>query len=126
MPELRRRNCPVPAIIAHGPLGGPGYGWVQDRLAGDRAAVLDDALLGDLADLIGRLADAPAGRHRNNMASWVPAAVFGDAAGWWRTAAASSPEAARFSLGPCAHLAAANLGVRADSCSEAASDELSR
>jgi aminoglycoside phosphotransferase (APT) family kinase protein len=96
VPELLSRDCPVPRILAHAPLGRCGYGWVQERLAGTPATVLDDVLLADLVDLIGRLAEAPPGPHRNDMAYWVPAAVFGDEAGWWRTAAAMSPQTASF------------------------------
>jgi Phosphotransferase enzyme family len=96
VPELRRRNCPVPRILAHGPAGGRGYGWVQERLAGAPATVLGEALLDDLVDLLGRLAGAPGGPHRNDMAWWAPAVVFGDEAGWWRTAAAMGPAAAGF------------------------------
>lgn len=102
VPELRRRGCPAPRIIAHGPLGGFGYGWVQERLAGTPAATLDDVLLHDLTDLIARLAGAPAGPHRSDMASWVPAVVFDDLAGWWRTAAPMGPDADAF----CARLRA--------------------
>jgi aminoglycoside phosphotransferase (APT) family kinase protein len=96
VPELLRRNCPVPRFLAYGPLGGGRYGWVQGRLAGTPARVLDEALLGDLVDLIARLAGAPAGPHRNDMGYWVPAVVFEDIAGWWQTAAAMAPDAAAF------------------------------
>jgi hypothetical protein len=96
VPGLLRRDCPVPRILAHGPLGGPGYGWVLERLPGRPATVLGEALLGDLMGLIGRMAGAPAGPHRNDLGYWVPAVVFEDAAGWWQTAAAMGPEAARF------------------------------
>jgi Phosphotransferase enzyme family len=96
VPELRRRDCAIPRILAHGPLGGQRYGWVQERLAGAPAATLDDVLLGDLMVLICRQAGAPAGAHRTDMASWTPAVVFDDIAGWWQTAAAMSPDAARF------------------------------
>src|SRR5215472_7281906 len=34
VPELRRRDIPVARILAHGPLGGHGYGWVLERLRG--------------------------------------------------------------------------------------------
>jgi hypothetical protein len=96
VPELRRRNCTVPRILAHGPLGGQRYGWVLERLAGAPATVLGEALLGDLVDLLGRHAGAPGGSHRNDMAWWAPAVVFEDAAGWWRTAAAMGPAVAAF------------------------------
>jgi aminoglycoside phosphotransferase (APT) family kinase protein len=96
IPELLRRDCPVPRILAHGPLGAAGYGWVLERLAGTRAAVLDEALLGDLVALIERLAGVPPGPHRNDLGYWVPATVFEDVAGYWRTGAAMGPEAARF------------------------------
>jgi hypothetical protein len=46
---------------------------VLERLPGESAVRLDDALLGEVVALIGRLAGAPAGPHRNDMASWVPA-----------------------------------------------------
>src|SRR5215467_6488674 len=78
VPELRRRNCTVPRILAHGPLGGQRYGWVLERLPGTPAAVLGEALLGDLVDLLGRHASAPGGSHRNDMAWWAPAVVFED------------------------------------------------
>jgi hypothetical protein len=96
VPELLRRDCPVPRILAHGPLGAAGYGWVQERLAGTRSTVLGEALLGDLVALIGRLAGVPPGPHRNDLGYWVPAVVFEDVAGYWRTGAAMSPDAARF------------------------------
>jgi hypothetical protein len=94
--QLRRRNCPVPRMLAHGPLGGHGYGWVQERMTGTPATVLDDVLLSDLMDLIGNLAVAPPGPHRNDMGWWAPAVVFGDEAGWRRTAAAMNRETASF------------------------------
>src|SRR5260370_9860897 len=50
VPELRRRGCPVPRIIAHGPLGGNRYGWEPERLAGTPAAVLDEGLPAHLLD----------------------------------------------------------------------------
>jgi Phosphotransferase enzyme family len=96
VPELRARDIPVPPILAHGPLGGQGYGWVQQRLAGTPATVLDEALFGDLTGLIDRMAGAPLGPHRNDLRYWVPAVVFEDMAGWWRTAAAMGREAAGF------------------------------
>jgi hypothetical protein len=101
-PELLRRNCRIPRMIAHGPLGGQRYGWVQERLTGSAPTVLDEALLADLVDLIGRLTGAPAGPHRNDMGWWAPSAVFDDVAGWWHTAAAMGPDAAAF----CARLRA--------------------
>ena len=98
VPELRRRDIPVARILGHGPLGGRagGYGWVMERLPGTPAAVLDEALFGDLVELIARMADAPPGPHRNDMGYWAPAVVFEDMAGWWRTAAAMGPGAAGF------------------------------
>jgi Phosphotransferase enzyme family len=93
---LLGRDCPVPRILAHGPLGAEGYGWVQERLPGTPAAVLGEDLLGDLVALIARLAGVPPGPHRNDLGYWVPAAVFEDAAGYWRTATAMGPEAAGF------------------------------
>jgi len=96
VPELRRRDIPVPRILAHGPLGGHGYGWVLERLRGTPATVLDEALFGDLTGLIARMAAAPPGPHRNDMGYWTPAVVFEDVAGWWRTAEAMGPEAAGF------------------------------
>ena len=96
VPELRGRGIPVPRILAHGPLDDRSYGWVLERLAGTTATVLDEALLGDLMGLIARMAGAPPGPHRNDMGYWVPAVVFEDVAGWWRTAAAMGPAAAGF------------------------------
>jgi len=98
VPELRRRDIPVPRILAHAPLGGQpgGYGWVLERLPGAPGTVLDEALLGDLVELIARMAAAPPGPHRNDMGYWAPAVVFEDMAGWWRTAEAMGPEAAGF------------------------------
>src|SRR5215475_9354250 len=98
VPELRRRDIPVPRILAHGPLGDQrgGYGWVLEQLPGTPAVVLDEGLFGDLAGLIARMADAPPGPHRNDMGYWAPAVVFEDMAGWWRTAEAMGPDAAGF------------------------------
>jgi hypothetical protein len=96
VPELRGRDIPVPRILAHGPLGGHGYGWVLERLPGTAAAVLDEGLFCDLAGLIARMAAAPPGPHRNDMGHWAPAVVYEDVAGWWRTAEAMGPEAAGF------------------------------
>ena len=95
-PELRRRDIPVPRILAHGPLDRRGYGWVLERLAGTRPTVFDEALFGELMELVDRMAGAPPGPHRNDLRSWVPAVVFEDLAGWWRTAVAMGPEAAGF------------------------------
>jgi hypothetical protein len=79
---LRHRDCLVPAIIAHGPLPGRGYGWVQQHLPGTPATALDATLLSDLVELIDRFGDAPAGVHRSDFAQWAPSVVLGDAAGW--------------------------------------------
>lgn len=43
-----------------------------------------------------RMAGAPPGPHRNDLGYWVPAVVFEDAAGYWRTAAAMGPAVAAF------------------------------
>jgi hypothetical protein len=96
IPELVRRGCRVPAVIAHGALGPQAYAWVQERLPGEPATTLDDVLIAELVQLIRRMAGAPAGPHRNDMAYWVPAVVFDDMAGWWQAAAAMDPAAARF------------------------------
>jgi len=96
IPELHRRDIPVPRLIAHGPLGEHSYGWVLERLPGTRPTVFGEALFADLMGLIARMAGAPRGPHRNDMGYWVPAVVFEDAAGWWRTAMAMGPEAAGF------------------------------
>jgi hypothetical protein len=96
VPELRSRGIPVPRILAHGPLDDHSYGWVLERLAGTRPAVFDETLLGDLIGLITRMAGAPPGTHRNDLGYWVPAVVFEDAAGYWRTAAAMGPAVAGF------------------------------
>jgi hypothetical protein len=96
VPELRGRGIPVPRILAPGPLDDRSYGWVLERLAGTRPTVFDEALLDDLMGLITRMAGAPPGPHRNDMGYWVPAVVFEDAAGWWRTATAMGPAAAGF------------------------------
>jgi hypothetical protein len=88
IPELHRRGIPVPRILAHGPLDDDGYGWVLERLPGAPATVFGEALLGDLTGMITRMAGAPPGPHRNDLGYWVPAAVFEDAAGYWRTAMA--------------------------------------
>jgi len=116
VPELRRRDIPVPRILAHGPLGGHGYGWVLERLRGTPATVLDEALFGDLTGLIARMAAAPPGPHRNDMGYWTPAVVFEDVAGWWRTAEAMGPEAAGF----CRRLRAWPAGHRRHSRRRAA------
>jgi Ser/Thr protein kinase RdoA (MazF antagonist) len=91
--ELRDRGCRVPTILRHGGVGERAYAWVQERLPGSPATVMDEALLDDLLALVARLAEAPVGPHRTQMAFWVPAVVFEDLAGWWRTAEAMSPEA---------------------------------
>ena len=96
VPELRRRGIPVPRILAHGPLDDHSYGWVLDRLPGAPATVFGEALLGDLIGMITRMAGAPPGPHRNDLGYWVPAAVFEDAAGYWRTAMAMGPAVAGF------------------------------
>jgi Phosphotransferase enzyme family len=96
IPELLRRGIPVPRILAHGPLDDDSYGWVLERLPGAPATVLGEALLGDLIGLIARMATAPPGPHRNDLGHWIPAAVFEDAAGYWRTAMAMGPEVAGF------------------------------
>src|SRR5215467_13022421 len=68
VPELRRRDIPVPRILGHAPLGGQhGYGWVLERLPGAPATVLDEDLFGDLVELVARMAAAPSGPHRNDM-----------------------------------------------------------
>src|SRR5690348_12038354 len=96
MPALRRGAVRVPRILAHGPLDGHSYGWVLARLPGAPATVFGEALLGDLIGLITRTAGAPPGPHRNDLGYWVPAAVFEDAAGYWRTAMAMGPAVAGF------------------------------
>ncbi len=100
--ELGRRGCRIPRIIAHGAIGSGNYAWVQERLPGDPATLLDDTLLTQLVALIRRLAGAPPGWHRNSMAYWVPAVVFDDEAGWWQVAAGMGQRAAGF----CRRLAA--------------------
>jgi len=96
VPELHRRDIPVPRILAHGRLGDSSYGWVLERLPGTRPTVFDEALFGDLMRLMARMAGAPRGPHRNDLRYWVPAVVFEDLAGWWRTAMSMGPEAAAF------------------------------
>src|SRR5215472_2781473 len=96
VPELRRRGIPVPQILAHGPLDDNSYGWVLERLPGAPATAFGEPLLGDLIGMITRMAAAPPGPHRNDLGYWVPAAVFEDAAGYWRTAMAIGPAVAGF------------------------------
>lgn len=106
--ELARRGCQVPTIVAHGPLAGQGYAWVQQRLPGEPATMLDAALLSDLVELTARWADAPAGAHRGSYTDWVPAVVFEDEAGWWATARSAGPAAAA--------LASATAGSTSPGC----------
>jgi len=96
--ELRRRGCPVPAVIACGRLDEARYAWVMERLPGKSADRLDAVLLGQLVSLIGRMAGAPARPHRrhDDGYDWVPGVVFDDDAGWWRTAAGMGPDVVRF------------------------------
>jgi Ser/Thr protein kinase RdoA (MazF antagonist) len=91
--ELRRRQIPVPAIMAHGHISTGGYAWMLPRLPGSPARVLSSSLLDQLVDLLDRFADAPTGPHRSDIGWWVSAVIHDDVAGYWAATAALGPRA---------------------------------
>ncbi|MDG6105484.1 phosphotransferase [Dactylosporangium aurantiacum] len=92
VPVLRGRGIPAAPVLAHAPMPGGGYAWLQPRLPG-RPATPGPALLAELLTLLDRMRDAPPGAHRSDHNVWVTAVVRDDLAGYWANAAAVGPAA---------------------------------
>ncbi|WP_214401391.1 aminoglycoside phosphotransferase family protein [Pseudonocardia lacus] len=92
VPELSRRGIPAAPVLAHAPMHGGGYAWLQPRLPG-RPADPGPALLAELLAMLDRMRDAPPGEHRTDHNAWVAATVRDDLAGYWANTAAIGPTA---------------------------------
>jgi hypothetical protein len=93
VPELRRRGIPAAPVLAHAPMPGGGYAWLQPLMPG-RPGTPAPALRSALLDLLDRMRDAPPAPHRSDHNVWVTAVVRDDLAGYWANAETLGPTAA--------------------------------
>jgi hypothetical protein len=92
---LRERGMPTPELLWYGPLDQRWSLFIQSRLPGEPARVLDGAVLDSLIELIELQANLDVGPGGWDLSWWVGVVVFDGWEGWWEDVERALPELAQ-------------------------------
>lgn len=92
---LRERGMPTPELLWYGPLDERRSLFVQSRLPGEPARVLEGAVLDSLIELIELQANLDVGPGGWDLSWWVGVVVFDGWEGWWEDVERALPELAQ-------------------------------